>query len=242
MSNTVPHIAVVLHVQGDPALERQVALWTEACRIQLREHVAPAWGDWAEPPGVFYYGTAAALPADQAAVVGIFRDAGNADAAGYHLAVGDLVLGAVDLSRSQIPSRTLSHEVCEIYRNAYLDEWLPGPAIGREYAVELCDPVQRIDYTIRASLLGESADVVVGDFVGPGWFDLPGLKHQTSWTGAARAPFHIAPGGYQIALEGDRILYLPARDDAIALSSITRPLSRTKLISDGVRVKRRATP
>lgn len=237
-SATVSHIAVVLHVLDDPELTKQVALWTEACRIQMEKHVAVAWQGFAPPPGVFFYGTAAAIPNDQAAVVGVFADAFNPEAAGYHAAVGDLVMGAVDLSRSANPSRTLSHECCEIFRNAYLDAWLPGPVAGRLYAVELCDPVQRNDYRIAVDIMGEKADVTVADFVTPAWFEPAQISGLRSWCGSVAKAFDIAPGGYQVAREGDNILYLPARGEAIGKATIDRPLSRTKLISDGVRVKR----
>lgn len=238
--NTVPHIAVVLHVHDDPELERRVQFWVEAARLQLLHHVAPSWQPWAPPPGVFYYGKAMHLPSDQAAVVGIFADAEVADAAGYHTALGRTVIGAVDLSRSSKPSRTLSHEVCEIYRNAYLDEWFPGPVEGRLYAAELCDPCQRVDYQIEVEVAGESATVTVGDFLMPAWFDrrAAGTVQALTWCGAVGEPFEIAPGGYQIALDQatDSILYLPARNDAISRASIERPLSRTKAISNRITI------
>jgi hypothetical protein len=236
---TVPHIAVVLHVQGEPELEREVVFWVEACRKQLLEDVAVGWGDWANPPGVFFYGVSERIPSNEAAVVGIFSDANNPEAAGYHSAVGKMVLGAVDLSRSRSPSRTLSHELCEIYRNAYLNAWLPSPVEGRAYAAELCDPVQRSEYRIEATVLGESRQVTVGDFLMPGWFGLPNPQAGSSkrtWCDTVGQPFEIAPGGYQIALEGDSILYLPARNEAIARASIDRPLSRTKQISQGITI------
>lgn len=235
---TVPHIAVVLHVEGDDELTRQVALWTEACRIQMARDVAGAWHDFASPPGIFFYGTAAAIPEDQAAIVGVFADAFNPEAAGYHSAVGDLVIGAVDLSRSSNPSRTLSHECCEIFRNAWLDSWVPSPTPGRLFAAELCDPCQRQSYVITADIMGEKADVVVGDFLMPAWFD-PEMAGPRTWCSAVDEAFEIAPGGYQVAREGNNILYLPARGDVIGKATIERPLSRTKLISDGVRVKRK---
>ena len=235
---TVPHIAVVLHVLDDPLLTARVAFWTEACRIQMEKHVAVAWQGFAPPPGVFFYGTAAAIPEDQAAVIGVFADAFNPEAAGYHSAVGELVIGAVDLSRSSNPSRTLSHECCEIFRNAYLDAWLPSPVPGRLYAAELCDPVQRNGYTIEADIMGEKMAVAVGDFITPAWFD-PQSDGIRSWCGSVGKAFEIAPGGYQVALEGDNILYLPARGEAIGRATIDRPLSRTKLISDRVQVRRK---
>jgi hypothetical protein len=242
MGATVPHIAVVLHVEGDAELERQVVHWVEACRLQLLEHVAPAWDAWAPPPGVFYYGISQHIPLNQAAVVGIYNDAFNPEAGGYHAAIGKNVIGAVDLSRSAKPSRTLSHEVCEIFRNAFLDEWTPGPEPGRDYAIETSDPCQRHDYEIAVEVLGEHRKVTVGDFVMPRWFDLPSSSPRYTWCMTVGDRFEVAPGGYQIARQGDEILYLPARNDAVALSSISRPMSRTKLISSGVIVQRKEPP
>jgi hypothetical protein len=236
MGITVPHIAVVLHVEGDPELEKQVVFWTEACRRQLLEHVAPSWGAWAAPPGVFFYGVSQHIPSDQAAVIGIYSDGFNPDAAGYHAAIGKQVIGVVDLSRSAKPSRTLSHEISEIYRNAYLDQWLPSPREERQYAAELCDPVQRVDYEIEAEVLGQRRSVTVGDFLRPAWFGQPNPEgsNEMSWCQAIDLPWKIAPGGYQIALEGDSIVYLPAQNEGVARSSLDRPLSRTRLISRGI--------
>lgn len=233
------HIAVVLHVDDDD-LRRDVAFWIEACNIQLREHVAPAWGHiLGPPPAVFFYDTGEGLPADAAAAVGIFRDAGNPEAAGYHANVGKLIIGAVDLSRSSSPQRTLSHESAEITGNPWLNAWVPGPGpAGRLYAQELCDPVQRNGYFIKATILGETREVFVGDFVTPEYFGLSGPNRgKYSYLGLPPKPFEVVAGGYQIALEGDNILYLPARGEAIGLSTITRPLSRTRQISNRVVVQ-----
>ena len=229
-----PHISVVLHVKDDPALERDVVAWVEACRVQLAAHVAPAWG-WDDAPGVFYYGTAEGMPPAEAAVIGIFRDARNPEAAGYHAAIGQRVIGAVDLSRSDSPSRTLSHEIVEIYRNAFLDQWLPGPIPDRAYAAELCDPVQTISYTVRVNVLGEDRIVEVADFLLPSWFGITRGEHYDHCR-CIGDRFTIAPGGYQIAREGDSILWLPAKNDAVRANAVHRPLSRTSLISTGVTV------
>jgi hypothetical protein len=235
---TVPHVAVVLHVQGDDDLTRRAAYWTEACNVQIREHLAPAWGI-EKPPGVFFYGTAAGIPEDASAVVGIFANGDVADAAGYHTLSGDLVFGVVDLSRSSSPSRTLSHEVAELTLNPWLDFWLQGPQIGREYAGESSDPVQRISYHVKASILGQSRDVEVGDFVTPAWFGLKALGTALNWCDTIRKPFEVAPGGYQIAREGDSILYLPARGEGVSAASVSRKGSRTKRITEGDVVARK---
>lgn len=230
---TPPHIAVVLHAHGDPQLTRDVAFWVEACRQQLLQHAAPAWAEWAPPPGVFFYGTAEGMPPDDVATIGIFRSAGDDSANGYHAAIGKRVLGAVDLGRSSIPSRTLSHEVLEMYRNPYLAEWAASPRTNQLYAVELCDPVQQLSYEIEVELMGERRRVQVADFLTPAWFNgnrpTGDHLHQVP-------PFGIASGGYQIAREDDRILWLPAEGEPMRASAALRPLSRTSMISRGITV------
>lgn len=231
---TIPHIAVVLHATGDPELAHSVAFWVEACRLQLLEHAGPAWAAWAPPPMVAFYGNAEGLPPTEAGVVGIFRSAGNPQASGYHAAIGQRVIGAVDLGTSACPSRTLSHEVLEMYRNAFLSEWAASPQYGREYAAELCDPVQTQEYTIHASVMGETREVVVGNFLLPGWFDLDEKTGRVDHLGQLPEPFAIGHGGYQIAREGDSILWLPAPGEGMRAQAARRPLSRTSLISDGI--------
>jgi hypothetical protein len=237
---TVPHIAVVSHVAG---LERDAVAWTEAVRLQMRDHVAPAWGAFAPVPGVFFYGAGDGLPADAVAVIGIFEDAGVAEAAGYHSALGKIAMGAVDLSRSDSPSRTLSHEALELYRNAYLDAWAPGPdstPAHLDYAVELCDPVEAISYHVDVSVLGEERSIEVSDFILPAWWDSnPNIDAARDFCSCVRHPFEIAPGGYQIATDiDDNVIYLPARGEGVHAAKVARPLSRTLQITQGIRIPR----
>jgi hypothetical protein len=234
---TVPHIAVVYH-GNNRATETDVIFATEACRKQLLEHAGPAWHDWAPPPGIHYYGRADGIPTDEAAVVSVVHDARLQEAAGFHAAIGRRVFGVVDLSRTDSLSRTLSHECLEIYGNAFLDEWWPLPhRPGRHYAAELCDPVQRVGYGITVQMSREYRTITVGDFVLPAWSD-PSLSGPKTFRDSVRGSFEVAPGGYQIAREDDTILYVHAPGGAVAASSVTRPLSRTSLITQGVVVPR----
>lgn len=237
LPRTVPHIAVVYH-GVTPSIETDVVFATEACRLQLLRDAGPAWADWADPPGVFYYGRAEGLPAQAAAVVAVTHNARVEEAAGYHAAIGRRVFGVVDLSRTSSMSRTLSHEVLEIYRNAFLDEWWQLPhRPERHYSAELCDPVQAQGYGITVQMMGTYRTVTVGDFVLPAWAD-PSLTGPKTYRSSVSQPFAIAPGGYQIAREDDTIMYLPAPGEGVAAAKITRPLSRTKLITEGVTVER----
>lgn len=192
------HIGVYNH--STLVKDDEVAWWVAAVSKQLREHTAPAWGY--PPPGVAFYGHAERLPAEHAAILGIVDSDGNAESAGYHSMLGRRVYGLVDVSQSERPSVTLSHEALEMFGNAYLDQRVPGPKEGMTYLVELADPCQRDEYSIETELLGEVRKVPVSDFVMPKWFGLPSiLPHDARTTfldGYELDPFEVAPGGYQI--------------------------------------------
>ncbi len=232
------HIAVVLGVEGDPELEREVVFWVEACRIQMRDHIAPAWARLAPPPGIFYYSSSDQLADETVGCVVILRDAGVDGAAGLHSIIGRKPIGVVDLSRSALPSRTLSHEIAEMYGNPYLDRWYPMPN-GWEVAAELGDPVQRSQYNIDAEILGQHRDVVVSDFVTPAYFD-PGASGPRSHQQAVDEPFGIAPGGYLVARNDGQIIYLPAKGEGVHAAAISRPFSRTAQLAAGTKIPRPA--
>lgn len=191
------HIAVQDH--SSKMNDMDVAFQVEACRIQLKEHIAPAWD--AEPPGMSWLGKSAKLKADEAALLSFVDSDGNADSAGYHAQLGTLVYGLIDVNQSGNTGVTLSHETAEMYGNARLDRVVQGPNDWRYY-VELADPTQDQTYPIKVTLFGKSRDVLVSDFVYPAWF---GLKNQvgglrTTHLEQPLKEFQVAPGGYQIAL------------------------------------------
>lgn len=238
MSGTIPHIAVVLHVETDAdaravgfgdrdTLEREVVFWTEALRIQLARHWAAAYRDFSRPPAAFYYGTSTTIPDDAAAILGVFRDAMNEDAAGYHYALGRRVIGAVDLSRSRRPSVTLSHEGCEMARNPFLSAWAQHTDT-RRIAMETSDPVQAQSYRIPVEVLGQQRMVEVGNFVTPAWWDHD-ERGPYDYLGDLSEPFEIAEGGYAIAEEGGQIVFLPSRSGGFANlnDKLSHPMSRT---------------
>lgn len=214
------HIAVLNH--SNKISDEDVAFHVEAVRLQMLEHIAPAWDQ--KPPGLMYYGHADYLRTDQAAILAYVNDDGNADSAGYHTEIGGLVYGLVDVHQSRIPSVTLSHEAGEMYANARLNRMVPGPK-NRRYYVELMDPVQRQTYKITVTLFGETRQVDVADFVYPSWFGLqnPDGSTKRSHTDQELDPFEVAPGGYQIALEDDgEVVFLSTGDFAMRQSKHSR--------------------
>jgi len=195
-----PHLSVVL--VGKLAGNRDCAFWVEAVRTQLQQHAAPAWG--LPAPGVFLYDENQFTPSSEGAVIAIVDDDGDDTAAGFHSIVGNVPFGLVDLGQSDAPSVVLSHEALELWANASLDRWAPGPS-GLDYAMELCDPVQEDGYSVAVELFGDRRMVEVSNFVMPGWF---GLDGRTAWRGDL-ARFVIAPGGYAITRneEGEIVFF-----------------------------------
>lgn len=224
------HLAVYNH--SSLADDRDVAFWTEAVNIQMREHVSPHWDR--EAPGVAFYGSVEHMDPDKAALLGIVNDDGNAESAGYHTQLGPVIYGLVDVHQSRHPSGTLSHEAGEILCDATLDRKVPGPH-GWLYYVEPWDPTQGRDYMIEVTLFGERRKVLVSDFVLPAWYGLrntAGGSHRT-FLGARNVapdldPFAPAPGGYQIAEQDGRVMFLSEGPFAMNASR----MSRTRRIMD----------
>jgi hypothetical protein len=182
------HIAVVN--AATKIHDREVAFWVEAVAKQVLE-VAAVWN--LPPPGVALYSSDVTIPSALGSIIVVADNDGDPETAGYHTPMG----GIVDISQSQVPSRTLSHEVLEMLANLMLDRWLPGPT-GRRYAVELCDPVQRESYTVPVHLWGVQSEVPVSNWVTPAWFDAHGAP-PFDRLDRLDAPFALAPGGYAIA-------------------------------------------
>ena len=133
--------------------------------------------------------------------VGIFDNSDQAGALGYHdLTAAGLPLGkafaGTDLQNGSSWTVTLSHETLEmlgdpdVNLSALVDDgnerhaWL--------YAYEVCDAVE-------ADNLGYRVDgVLLSDFVYPAWFEFfrPPRSTPFDHTGALKAPFELAAGGY----------------------------------------------
>lgn len=219
------HIGVVL--VGTQATEQEVAFWVEAVGVQLREHVAPAWG--LPAPGIQLYTPDTYVPSAEGMIIAIVDDDGDDEAAGFHHPLG----GMVDLGQSSVPSRTLSHEALEMFRNWSLDQWSRPDARGRRHAMELCDATQRVSYSIPIERFGMRWTVEVSDFVLPAWFQVdavPGAQPFSHVGGVIGAPFELAPGGYSIALDGDEIVYLAHPDGMTVGRSKVSSRSRTTRI------------
>jgi hypothetical protein len=175
---------------------------------------------------VFFYGPSVKIPPDEAAVIGIVDDDGNAASAGYHAALGTLPFGLVDMSQSREPSCVLSHEVLELILNPYLDRKMPGPD-GLLYLGEACDAVQALRYEVEVELFGVRRKEWVSDFLTPAWFATDGARpfnHLDTLVG----PFQIGPGGYALAEDAQgHMVMLTAPEGARLTAAKLNLTSRT---------------
>ena len=192
---------------------------TAAVRRQAFE-ASDAWGLTA--PTVLDVATPEAAPSG-ALLLAILDDADQAGALGYHSETSDgrqfarvfvspvLDAGGTILGTSGDPSLSVScvvsHEVIEALGDPACNRW--ADAGDKLVAIELCDPVQGVAYV--------ELGVAVSDYALPAWFD-PLAAGPYSRTGAAPAPFALAPGGYAIVrtaggetqVDGTRAPHRPA--------------------------------
>ena len=172
--------------------DTEVRRWTAACARQIREHVAPAYG---QPPVKVAFLSSRTHAPKGAWVLVVLDDADQAGALGYHSETADgRVYGRVfarPCEQYGVPvSTTLSHEVVETFCDPDVNRWVDT---GRGYSVayEACDPVEGDGYLIDG--------VAVSDFVTPAWYD-PKVIGRRHWldNGSVAGAFELAPGGYVV--------------------------------------------
>jgi len=162
-------------------------------------------------------------------LLGIFDDADQAGALGYHdLTRAGQPLGKVfartTINEGGLWTVTCSHELLEMLADPNINLCAFDEADRRLYAYEVCDAVE-------ADKLGYAIDgVTVSDFVLPGWFEPThvGKNERFAWKSKVTRPFQLLPGGYisYFDLEGGGWQQLTARAqpaDARAMSARTSP-------------------
>lgn len=169
---------------------KDLAFWVEACNLQLKRDVAPAWGK--EPWAVALY-AANQVPAGAYPLA--LKDEVPAGEEGDHGSWDGIIAGSVLVDGGA--SITLSHETVEMYGDPYVDMYI------EDVAVELCDPVEAQSYFIDVEIFAEKRRVEVSNWVTPAYFD---SKSSGPWDflGLLSGPLTIAPGGYLITKSGNR--------------------------------------
>ena len=187
--------------------DSQARRMTEACRIQIRDHVAPAYQS--SPWPVRFFDRKKAVPDDALLLVILDNDT-QADALGYHSETpkgrryGRVFTrpvledgGSVSQDEHSV-SVILSHEVCEAFVDPDINLWAEGKP-GIMWSYEICDPVQRDAYPIAV----QGEPVYVSNFVHPTWFDRQNPKKtRFDHMGKLKKPFKMTPGGYAVIWDG----------------------------------------
>lgn len=153
-------------------------------------------GAWGIDATLKFFKAQDKLP-DEAWLLGVFDDADQAGALGYHdLARSGQPLGKV-FARTTIDDGgkwtvTFSHELLEILADPNINLCAFDEDGRRLYAYEVCDAVE-------ADALGYNVDgITVSDFVLPGWFEPThvGKNERFAFKSEVSAPFQLLPGGY----------------------------------------------
>ena len=165
-----------------PAFQQQVS--TDFC------------GTWGIDATLKFIGRKSRTPAG-AWLLGIFDDADQAGALGYHdLTSAGLPLGKVfaktTLDNGGLWTVTFSHELLEILADPNINLCAFDEGNRRLYAYEVCDAVEadKLGYAING--------VTVSDFVLPGWFEPTHIAKNERFAFKSRvtAPFQLLAGGY----------------------------------------------
>lgn len=216
-------MTVVAVINRTPGLEdKTVAFFAEAWNVQACE-IADAHG--VEYTPVAFFGTAEGLPAADCRVLTIRAEIDAPGALGYHDDVGGAILAEVKFTAGA--DVTGSHEIAEELGDPRCDRWLPFDR-DHEQAGELCDRVEGDSYVQPATVLGETCQIRVSNYLLPSAFDPSGrapfdrLGRLTAWNG-------MTPGGYVIvrditsgqvgnvfAMAQPRIISGPAAGPALA--------------------------
>lgn len=180
----------------------ELQLMVEACKIQLHQHAAPILErvPWEIKVG-----------GDDGFPMVIMDDADQAKALGYHsqdangkvwgrVFVGPVLdNGGTLTTGGRSVSVVLSHEILETFYNPYVNLWANR---GDEtfVAVELCDPVESMNYAIDVS----GSQVSVSNFVLEAWFDKEMVNAgRFDYMSTLTSPLILGPGGYNIIFNSE---------------------------------------
>lgn len=185
--------------------DADVSVMVRAVAHQVRYDVAPAWG--AKTMAVVFLPKGAAVPAGSY-VIGVYDDADQANALGYHSEEADGVVygkvfvspvldnGGTVLVGELSVSAVLSHEVLETYLDPHVQLWASDGGDGL-YAYEVCDAVEDGAYVVQVG----SKRVAVSNFVLPAYFDVQTpAGDQVDYLRQLNNPFALSKGGYAVKI------------------------------------------
>lgn len=207
---------IALVNQSARVTDTQAALMASACDLQVRAHLAPAWG--IQPVPVRFFAKGTPPPADYSPLA-LLDSPDEPDALGYHtedakgrvwgrVFVNPVLDNGGEVLHAEAPdvvtvASVLSHEVCELIVDPACNRWVDGPPLreGSEYSMEVCDPVEGDSYVLAVSYPVKL--VSVSNFVLPAWFDpLTPKGRALDHMSRCRSPFMMTPNGYMIVRKG----------------------------------------
>lgn len=172
--------------------DRDVAFFAEAWNQQARE-VAAAHSALYTP--VVFYGQAEGTPPGDCRVLTILPTIDVPGALGFH--DDDLGVIFAQIKGDGSASTTGSHEVAEELVDPTVDRWMPFD-VDHEQAYEVSDRVERDSYLQAATVLGETRQVPVSNYLLPSAFRPDGLA-PFDRMGLLRTWNGMTPGGYYVA-------------------------------------------
>lgn len=182
-----PHIVIVDH-PGSGAEGTDLVRLAGVLQRQVQHHFAPFWNVSATV-GV------SSSPAPTDWVIGLFKDADQPGALGYHdMTAHGLPLAKVfpllDAQDGGSLPVTISHELLEMLADPYLSRCVQSPIDGKFWALEVCDAVENDTYDFDG--------VKLSNFVTPHYFeppqDLTGIA--LDYLHLVSTPYEVRPGGY----------------------------------------------
>jgi hypothetical protein len=184
-------MTVVAVLNRTPGLEdKTVAFYAEAWNLQARE-IADVHGFTYTP--VVFFSSAEGLPVD-CRVLTIRPTIDFPGALGYHDDAGGAIFAEVKFTGDA--GVTGSHEIAEEMGDPTCDTWVPFDA-DHEQAAELCDRVEGDSYVQPATVLGETAQIRVSNYLLPSAFD-PSKGGPFDRLGLLKDRTAMTAGGYII--------------------------------------------
>jgi hypothetical protein len=187
--------------------DSEVALFAEACSMQLSRDVAPAWG--LPPVPVEFFSDERAVPGGWD-TVSLFDTPDHAQDLGFHSVtmdgrplLGIYVAPYLDHGlRLSAISVVLSHQTIESFADPAFEYWASQDR-DTLVARELCDPVEddAWAYTIATS----KGNVLVSDFVLPSWFGQSSSDRPFDYCDHVPAPFAMLSGGCIVTKRSGRL-------------------------------------
>ena len=206
-------MAIALINQSSAITDEQVKNIADACNVQLRDHVAPAW-DIKSPQEV-----RTALEPSSYPFFFVDNIPEAPGALAYHfvqdngIPAGKIGVETTLKAGESVESAT-SHEAVELQCDIFCAAWSYSDRLQCLVATEACDPVQADTYEIEVA---DRTKVEVSNFVTPYYFTEDPLGQPLDHLGNLKQTFDMSPGGYLIQMKAGKVSNVYGADFSSAL-------------------------